>query len=84
MSLQNQIKFQSEQTHKQKHYKIMETAERVLPPNPRDQAKLLSIIFFTWTIPFLKKGYRKVLELNDIFRVLNDDRSDLLGDRLEQ
>lgn len=61
----------------------MESTKRKLPPNPREKTNLLSLLFFTWTIPLFKKGYGKVLELEDIFQPLKSDRSDKLGDRLE-
>lgn len=61
----------------------MESTHRHLPPNPREKTNFLSILFFTWTLPLFKKGYNKVLEFDDIFQPLKDDRSDALGDRLE-
>lgn len=61
----------------------MESTHRYLPPNPREKTNFLSILFFTWTLPLFKKGYNKVLEFDDIFQPLKDDRSDALGDRLE-
>ncbi|XP_055306698.1 ATP-binding cassette sub-family C member 4-like [Sitodiplosis mosellana] len=61
----------------------MESTQRKLPPNPREKTNFLSVCLFAWTIPLFKKGYRKVLQLDDIFQPLKDDRSELLGDRLE-
>lgn len=61
----------------------MESYQHELPPNPRETANILSIIFFGWTIPLFKKGYESVLQLNDVFRPLNCDKSQSLGDRLE-
>lgn len=61
----------------------MESNQRELPPNPRETANIWSIIFFGWTIPLFKKGYATVLQLNDVFRPLNCDKSQSLGDRLE-
>lgn len=62
----------------------MESIKRVLPSNPREKANFFSIIFFSWALPFFKKGYKKILQLEDIFRVLSNDRSEVLGDRLEK
>lgn len=62
----------------------METNKNELPENPRETAGILSKIFIYWTIPLFKKGYNKVLELNDIFQPLFADRSEVLGDRLEK
>lgn len=60
----------------------MESAKRKLPPNPREKANILSVLFFVWTLPLFKKGYAKVLELEDIFQPLTCDRSESLGNRL--
>lgn len=61
----------------------MESNHCQLPPNPRESAHVLSVVFFTWTLPLFKKGYEKILKLGDIFQPLITDRSDTLGDRLE-
>ncbi|XP_055306876.1 ATP-binding cassette sub-family C member 4-like [Sitodiplosis mosellana] len=61
----------------------MESNHCKLPPNPRESANILSIVFFTWTLPLFKKGYEKILKLGDIFQPLTSDKSDKLGDRLE-
>ncbi|XP_055636392.1 ATP-binding cassette sub-family C member 4-like [Toxorhynchites rutilus septentrionalis] len=62
----------------------MESIRRKLDINPREKANFLSIATFWWTIDLFKKGYSKVLELQDLFRPLDADRSDALGDRLEK
>lgn len=62
----------------------MESSQRKYSPNPRDNASILSIIFFAWTLPLFKKGYEKVLQIEDMFQPLNADHSKLLGDRLEK
>uniref|UniRef100_A0A182NL50 Uncharacterized protein n=1 Tax=Anopheles dirus TaxID=7168 RepID=A0A182NL50_9DIPT len=62
----------------------MEAITRKLPPNPRQSAGILSTLTFWWTIDLFRKGYSKVLELQDLFRPLDVDRSDVLGDRLEK
>nr|XP_040220684.2 ATP-binding cassette sub-family C member 4-like [Anopheles coluzzii]XP_040220685.2 ATP-binding cassette sub-family C member 4-like [Anopheles coluzzii]XP_040220686.2 ATP-binding cassette sub-family C member 4-like [Anopheles coluzzii]XP_040220687.2 ATP-binding cassette sub-family C member 4-like [Anopheles coluzzii]XP_040220688.2 ATP-binding cassette sub-family C member 4-like [Anopheles coluzzii]XP_049463568.1 ATP-binding cassette sub-family C member 4-like [Anopheles coluzzii]XP_04946356 len=62
----------------------MEAITRKLPPNPRQNASILSALTFWWTIDLFRKGYSKVLELQDLFRPLDVDRSDVLGDRLEK
>uniref|UniRef100_A0A182P629 Uncharacterized protein n=1 Tax=Anopheles epiroticus TaxID=199890 RepID=A0A182P629_9DIPT len=62
----------------------MEAITRKLPPNPRQNASILSTLTFWWTIDLFRKGYSKVLELQDLFRPLDVDRSDALGDRLEK
>lgn len=61
----------------------MESIQRKLPANPGEKINIFSCLLFTWTIPLFKKGYAKVLQLDDIFQPLNCDKSDVLGDRLE-
>lgn len=61
----------------------MESTHQKLKSNPREKTNFLSIIFFAWTIPLFKKGYGKILQLEDLFQPLNSDKSELLGDRLE-
>lgn len=62
----------------------MDASRRKLLDNPRERAGLLSVLLFYWTIPLFKKGYGKVLQLEDIFKPLNVDRSDSLGNRLDE
>lgn len=62
----------------------MESSHRQLPLNPREKTNFLSVLFFTWTLPLFKKGYGKILQLEDIFQPLNCDKSESLGDRLEE
>ncbi|XP_052868167.1 ATP-binding cassette sub-family C member 4-like [Anopheles cruzii] len=62
----------------------MEAVTRKLSPNPRQNANFISVLTFWWTIDLFRKGYSKVLELQDLFRPLDVDRSDVLGDRLEK
>lgn len=62
----------------------MESTRKTLPPNPRENANIFSVLFFAWTVPLFKKGYSKILELDDIFKPLKSDQSDSLGERLER
>lgn len=61
----------------------METSQQKFLPNPRDGNNILSKLFFTWTIPMFRRGYKKVLQMEDMYRPLKCDLSDSLGDRLE-
>lgn len=61
----------------------MESNRRKLLPNPREKANILSILFFSWTLPLFKKGYSKVLEIEDIYQSLQIDKSGRLGNLLE-
>ncbi|XP_055710935.1 probable multidrug resistance-associated protein lethal(2)03659 [Phlebotomus papatasi] len=58
--------------------------DRNLPNNPRENANFLSKLTFFWMISLFKRGYRKSLELQDLYKPLIDDRSAVLGDRLEE
>jgi ATP-binding cassette, subfamily C (CFTR/MRP), member 4 len=62
----------------------MEAIGKPLLENPRENANIFSILTFWWTIDLFKTGYRKVLELNDLFKPLKVDESASLGDRLEK
>lgn len=62
----------------------MESVRRKLLTNPREKANVVSVLFFWWTIGMFKKGYRKVLDLTDLYQPRNVDRSEKLGDRLDK
>lgn len=61
----------------------MESVKRTLPLNPRENANIISVLLYWWTIGIFKKGYKKVLELNDLYQPLSVDQSENLGNRLE-
>ncbi|XP_029471843.1 cystic fibrosis transmembrane conductance regulator [Rhinatrema bivittatum] len=52
--------------------------------SPIEKANLFSKLFFRWTKPILKKGYRQRLELTDIYQVPSADSADTLSERLER
>ena len=52
--------------------------------NPRETAGWLSIAFFWWMNSLLALGYRKDLELEDLYEPRKEDKSEVLGDRLEE
>ena len=52
--------------------------------NPRKDANIFSVLFFSWVIPLLKNGYRKDLEQQDLYESLDKDHSEVLGSRLER
>lgn len=62
----------------------MESSRRVLLENPREKSNIFKILTFTWTLPLFKKGYSKILQLDDVFQPLKCDRSELLSERLEK
>ena len=39
---------------------------------------------FRWLNPFMKKGYGKTLEVEDMFNACPEDKSEILGDNLEK
>ncbi|XP_011877734.1 PREDICTED: multidrug resistance-associated protein 4-like [Vollenhovia emeryi] len=53
-------------------------------PNPREKANIVSVLLWWWTISLFKTGYKKALEVDDLFDPLKVDRSKSLGDRLEK
>lgn len=41
-------------------------------------------IFISWLIELFKTGEKRDLDENDLYPTLNEDKSSLLGDKLEQ
>ncbi|KAG5892082.1 hypothetical protein JTB14_011985 [Gonioctena quinquepunctata] len=62
----------------------MEFTKKYSKPNPRDSAGILSTLFFGFTIDIFQKGYKKKLEVNDLYSPLESDKSSILGDRLQK
>ncbi|CAH0558001.1 unnamed protein product [Brassicogethes aeneus] len=60
------------------------TKEKIGNKNPRDTANSLSVLFFTYTFKFFKRGYGKTIFADDIFSPITCDKSQELGDRLEK
>uniref|UniRef100_A0ABI7W3F7 Cystic fibrosis transmembrane conductance regulator n=1 Tax=Felis catus TaxID=9685 RepID=A0ABI7W3F7_FELCA len=52
--------------------------------SPLEKASVLSKLFFSWTRPILKKGYRQRLELSDIYQIPSADSADNLSEKLER
>ncbi|XP_025202348.1 probable multidrug resistance-associated protein lethal(2)03659 isoform X2 [Melanaphis sacchari] len=57
--------------------------EEILP-NPRSKANIFEIITYKWILKFIKKGLNKELDLIDLYKVLDCDSSDLLGNKLRK
>lgn len=55
-----------------------------LDENPREKASVFSVLSFYWTFGLFRKGYSKVLQLDDLIQPLNADRSERLGDLLNR
>lgn len=62
----------------------MEQNDQNYVDNPRENANIISKLSFWYTIDLFRKGYSKVLSVNDLFRPLKVDESGSLGDRLER
>lgn len=62
----------------------MEQNDQKNAENPRENANVFSRLTFWYTIGMFKKGYTKVLQINDLFKPLKADESATLGDRLEK
>nr|XP_032659840.1 cystic fibrosis transmembrane conductance regulator isoform X1 [Chelonoidis abingdonii] len=52
--------------------------------SPLEKANVFSKLFFRWTKPILKKGYRHRLELSDIYQIPSADSADNLSEKLER
>ena len=57
--------------------------KNTLSYNPRKDANIFSILFFHWVTPLMRRGYRKELEQHDLYEALNEDHSDVVGEKLE-
>ncbi|KAM5302664.1 cystic fibrosis transmembrane conductance regulator isoform 2-T2 [Glossophaga mutica] len=52
--------------------------------SPLEKASVVSKLFFSWTRPILKKGYRQRLELSDIYQIPAANSADNLSEILER
>uniref|UniRef100_A0A674NMH7 Cystic fibrosis transmembrane conductance regulator n=1 Tax=Takifugu rubripes TaxID=31033 RepID=A0A674NMH7_TAKRU len=52
--------------------------------SPVEDANFLSKFFFWWTSPLLRKGFKKKLELSDVYKAPSFDLADNLSERLER
>ncbi|XP_077194544.1 cystic fibrosis transmembrane conductance regulator [Paroedura picta] len=52
--------------------------------SPLEKANVFSKLFFRWTKPILRKGYRQRLELSDIYQIPAADSADNLSEKLER
>lgn len=62
----------------------MEQNEQKNADNPRENANIVSALTFWYALGLFKKGYNKVLGIDDLFKPLKVDESGALGDRLER
>jgi hypothetical protein len=62
----------------------MDQSDQKLSDNPAEKANAASRLTFLWTIGLFRKGNKKVLQIEDLYRPMKVDESTLLGDRLEK
>ncbi|CAI6361191.1 unnamed protein product [Macrosiphum euphorbiae] len=54
------------------------------PLNPRSKANIFEIVTYGWILKFIKKGLKQEFDLVDLYNVLDDDSSALLGSKLQK
>uniref|UniRef100_A0A667ZRG2 Cystic fibrosis transmembrane conductance regulator n=1 Tax=Myripristis murdjan TaxID=586833 RepID=A0A667ZRG2_9TELE len=62
----------------------MEKVTKDAKANPATTASLFSKVFFCWLNPLFRIGYKRRLEEDDMYEVLQEDRSKRLGDELQR
>ncbi|KAK2856772.1 hypothetical protein Q5P01_005507 [Channa striata] len=62
----------------------MEKLSKEAKTNPAATASLLSKIFFWWLNPLFRTGYKRRLEEDDMYEVLQEDKSERLGEELQR
>jgi hypothetical protein len=62
----------------------MEESRRHLLPNPLASASMASQAVWWWVLDIFKKGYKKDLDLNDLYEVMEEDKTDYVTQRLEK
>ncbi|XP_032413049.1 ATP-binding cassette sub-family C member 4 [Xiphophorus hellerii] len=63
---------------------VMEKVRKDGKKNPAATANILSKIFFWWLNPMFSIGYKRRLEEEDMYEVLHEDRSEVLGQELQR
>ncbi|XP_047210875.1 multidrug resistance-associated protein 4 isoform X1 [Girardinichthys multiradiatus] len=62
----------------------MENVRKDVKENPAATANILSKIFFCWLNPLFSIGYKRRLEEEDMYELLQEDRSEVLGQELQR
>ncbi|XP_056638683.1 ATP-binding cassette sub-family C member 4-like [Diorhabda sublineata] len=62
----------------------MDSTEVKYNPNPREKANIFSVLFFWYAVPTFRAGWKRELDVDDVYNTLSGDKSDYLGDRLEK
>lgn len=58
--------------------------QTVKPDNPRAKANPLSALTFSWILGLFFVGYKRELEVTDLYSPLNEHKSSILGDRFQK
>jgi len=58
--------------------------KREKPEHPRAKASVFSAITFWWILGTFWKGYRRDLQVTDIYAPLKEHKSEYLGDQIER
>ncbi|KAK3921166.1 Multidrug resistance-associated protein 4 [Frankliniella fusca] len=61
----------------------MDSSKRAGNPNPRDSASVVSKLFNFWLASLFRRGWKKTLEVEDIYDPPKADRSEDLGNKLD-
>lgn len=56
----------------------------IMQKSPLEKASFISKLFFSWTTPILRKGYRQRLELSDIYQAPSSDSADHVSEKVER
>ncbi|KAM9830036.1 ATP-binding cassette sub-family C member 4 isoform 1-T1 [Syngnathus typhle] len=62
----------------------MENVNKAAKTNPAASANLLSKLIFWWLNPLFRAGYKRKLEEDDLYPVLAEDSSEILGQQLQR
>ncbi|XP_049611466.1 ATP-binding cassette sub-family C member 4 [Syngnathus scovelli] len=62
----------------------MENVNKDAKTNPAASANLLSKLIFWWLNPLFRAGYKRKLEEDDLYPVLAEDSSEILGQQLQR
>ncbi|PNF15051.1 hypothetical protein B7P43_G16818 [Cryptotermes secundus] len=62
----------------------MDSSKKLTNANPRATANPISVLVFWWIKDLFWKGYDKDLDVEDLYDILPNDRSEMLGDDLEK
>ena len=62
----------------------MDGGSKIRTPCPYDESSLFSRIFYIWVFPLFTKGYKKTLDLEDLYACVKKDDPLVATERLEK